>query len=108
MHGMNNIKFIFLSRDAKAAVLAPCNAGNCTAMGLEAEFFPARGTFYVVTQANTPYCSKYVYQNCKTLEGGGGKSSLCTSILTVHNKKLLQIMQISYQNLFCVLGCDWA
>jgi hypothetical protein len=73
MHGMNNIKFIFLSRDAKAAVLAPCNAGNCTAMGLEAEFFPARGTFYVVTQANTPYCSKYVYQNCKTLEGEGGR-----------------------------------
>jgi len=42
--------------DAKAAVLAPCNAANCTAMGIEAEFFPARGTFYVVTQANMPYC----------------------------------------------------
>ena len=101
---MINTKFMFLSSDAKAAVLAPCNAANCTAMGIEAEFFPARGTFYVVTQANTPYCSKYVYQNCKTLEVGG--SSLCTSILTDDNKNLLQIMQISYQNLFCIHGCD--
>jgi pimeloyl-ACP methyl ester carboxylesterase len=42
--------------DAEAAVQAPCNAANCTAMGIEAELFPARGTFYVVTQANTPYC----------------------------------------------------
>lgn len=70
-HGMNNIRFMFLSSDAKAAVLAPCNAANCTAMGIEAEFFPARGTFYVVTQANMPYCGKYVYKNCKTRGRGG-------------------------------------
>ena len=63
---------MLLSRDAKAAVLAPCNTANCTVMGIEADLFPARGTFYVVTQANTPYCSKYVYQNYKTLVAGGG------------------------------------
>ena len=62
---------MFLSSDAKAAVLAPCDATNCTVMGIEAEFFPARGTFYVATQANTPYCSKYIYQNCKALDGEG-------------------------------------
>ena len=37
---------------------------------------------------------------------GRGKSSLCTSILTDDNKNLLQIMQISYQNLFCIHGFD--
>jgi hypothetical protein len=71
VHGTKNTIFMFPSSDAKAAVLAPCDATNCTVMGIEAEFFPARGTFYVATQANTPYCSKYIYQNCKTLDGEG-------------------------------------
>jgi hypothetical protein len=35
---------------------------------------------------------------------GRVKGSLRTSILTDDNKNLLQIMQISYQNLFCIHG----
>jgi len=96
---------MFPSSDAEAAVQAPCNAANCTAMGIEAELFPARGTFYVVTQANTPYCSKYIYQNCKTLDGEG-EEFFMYFYLTDVNKNLLQIIQISYQNLFCIHGFD--
>lgn len=55
-HNCPERKLMFLSRDAKAALLAPCNAANCTAMGIETDIFPARGTFYVATQAKTPYC----------------------------------------------------
>ncbi|PNF27578.1 hypothetical protein B7P43_G02266 [Cryptotermes secundus] len=45
--------------DANTAVAAPCTAANCTEMGIETDIFPARGSFYVPTQAKTPYCSKY-------------------------------------------------
>jgi hypothetical protein len=78
-HNCPERKLMFLSRDAKAALLAPCNAANCTAMGIETDIFPARGTFYVATQAKTPYCSKYAYQNCKTLMGGGRVFYVLTS-----------------------------
>jgi hypothetical protein len=83
-HNCSENKLMFPSRDAKAAVLAPCDAANCTAMGIEADIFPARGTFYVVTQANSPYCGKYAYQNRKAM-GWWGKSYLCTSIITGNN-----------------------
>ncbi|XP_069692084.1 pancreatic triacylglycerol lipase-like [Periplaneta americana] len=42
--------------DAQASIQAPCNIGNCTEMGLESDIFPARGSFYVPTQAHMPYC----------------------------------------------------
>jgi hypothetical protein len=51
--------------EADAAVLAPCNASNCTEMGIQSEIFPARGSFYVPTRAENPYCGKFLcaYQN---------------------------------------------
>lgn len=55
----SNSQPLSLSSDANVAVAAPCTAANCTEMGIETDIFPARGSFYVPTQAKTPYCSKY-------------------------------------------------
>ncbi|GFG40076.1 hypothetical protein Cfor_01426 [Coptotermes formosanus] len=75
--------------DAKAATLAPCNVANCTAMGIAAEIFPARGTFYVATQANTPYCiqdpktdSEMIPAFFEILYGGEGQIDLTSITLT--------------------------
>ncbi|KAJ9583000.1 hypothetical protein L9F63_022658, partial [Diploptera punctata] len=42
--------------EGDSALNSPCNASNCTEMGLEADIFPARGSFYVPTRDRTPYC----------------------------------------------------
>lgn len=54
-------ELVSLFSNANAAVQAPCNAANCTEMGIEADIFPARGSFYVATKDKTPYCSKWTF-----------------------------------------------
>jgi hypothetical protein len=48
-------------------------------MGIEADIFPARGSFYVATQDKMPYCSKWAYQTARHF---GKECSLYAAILT--------------------------
>lgn len=85
---------VSVSSDASAAVVAPCTAANCTEMGIETDIFPARGSFYVPTQAKTPYCSKYARQQDILL-----KTVLMYSI-SVLTKVYLKCTP-KYSELFC-------
>lgn len=44
-------------------IMHPCDNETCTEMGIRAELYDERGTFYVATDSSSPFCSKY-YSYC--------------------------------------------
>lgn len=43
-------------RNIKQIISKPCNKDVCIEMGIKAENYPHRGTFFLVTSDSSPYC----------------------------------------------------
>lgn len=48
-------------RNIKQIMSEQCNEDVCIEMGIKAENYPHRGTFFLITSNSTPYCGKYYF-----------------------------------------------